>query len=233
MRLQIIVLVVITTTSLAAGFHPDHYPWRPEIELPRTDPFARLDDEVLPSPNRFRTASGAPGPDYWQQRVDYRIDATLDVETHSIIGAEDITYYNNSPDTLDYLWVQLDQNRFRSDSRGKRSQRAPNLDGGMSFDQLRSHLEKETFPGGFTITAVKDDQGQPLPYVVTDTMMRIDLPTPLPPGADLSFSIDWTHRIVPTNKFGARSGFGGRRRRHLHPAGRRDAAHGCRAAASF
>ncbi|MBG79679.1 MAG: aminopeptidase [Phycisphaerae bacterium] len=207
MRILIGLIVLSCIASTAAGLHPDHHPWRPEIELPRTDPFARLDDEVLPSPNRFRTASGAPGPDYWQQQADYRIDARLDTQTHSIIGQETITYYNNSPDTLDYLWVQLDQNRFKADSKGKMSQRAPNISGGMSFDDLRSHLEKEKFPGGFNISAVVDGQGNPLPHVVTGTMMRIDLPEPLEPDEQFVFSIDWTHRIVPTNKFGARSGF--------------------------
>ena len=207
MRILIGLFVLGCIASTATGLHPDHHPWRPEIELPRTDPFERLDDAVLPSPNRFRTASGAPGPDYWQQQADYTINAVLDTESHSIIGEETITYYNNSPDTLDYLWVQLDQNRFRPDSKGKRSQRAPDISGGMSFDDLRSHLEKEKFPGGFNISSVVDGRDKPLPHVVTGTMMRIDLPTPLEPGNQMDFSIDWTHRIVPTDKFGARSGF--------------------------
>ena len=194
-------------TLPAQAWHPDDHHWRPTQELPREDPFARLDDDVLPSPNRFRTASGAPGPDYWQQQVDYDIDATLDTDTHSLIGMEHIRYHNNSPDTLDYLWVQLDQNRFRPDSKGKLSQPAPDLSEGMSFDNLRSHLGKEQFPGGFTITAVLDEQGEPLPHVVMDTMMRIDLAKPLPPGEILTFSIDWTHRIVPGDEFRARSGY--------------------------
>ena len=71
----------------------------------------------LPQPNRVRTASGEPGPDYWQQRADYRIEATLDPATHRLTGTETITYTNNSPHNLDYLWLQLDQNLFASDSR--------------------------------------------------------------------------------------------------------------------
>ena len=202
---SILLIGLCATTVLA--WHPDHHHWRPEKELPREDPFARLDDDALPTPNRFRTASGAPGPDYWQQQVDYRIDAILDTEDHKIIGKEHITYHNNSPDTLDYLWVQLDQNRFRPDSRGKMSQPAPDLENGMSFDALRSHLGKETFPGGFQISSVLDSMGQPLEHMISDTMMRIDLPTALEPGDVFAFSIDWTHHIVPREKFRARSGY--------------------------
>ena len=207
MKMLPTLAVLILAATTAHAWHPDDHHWRPEKELPRTDPFARLDDDALPSPNRFRTASGAPGPDYWQQQVDYDIDATLDTENHSIIGKERITYHNNSPDTLDYLWVQLDQNRFRPDSKGKMSQPAPDLSNGMSFDQLRSHLGKENFQGGVNITAVVDARGKPLPHVVTGTMMRIDLPQPLRPGGQIEFGIDWTHLVVPRENFRARSGF--------------------------
>ena len=198
-------MLLMASTSFA--LHPDEPHWRPEIELERKDPFARLDDDALPSPNHFRTASGAPGPDYWQQQVDYKIKAELNTEEHRVIGSEEITYYNNSPDTLDYLWVQLDQNRFRPDSRGKLSQTAPDLSRGMSFDSLRSHLGKEDFAGGMNITRIVDSKGRDLEHVITGTMMRIDLPSPLEPGDRFEFSIDWNHLIVPSDEFGARSGF--------------------------
>ena len=203
MRLMMTCVIALTTPVMA---HPDDHPWRPERTLPRTDPFARLDDMELPSPNRFRAASGAPGPDYWQQQVDYDIDVRLDAETHRLVGSERITYENNSPDTLHWLWVQLDQNRFRPGSRGLRARRAPNLDHGMSYDGLRSRLEQETFPGGVTIHAVNDGAGKPLEHIIDDTMMRIDLPKPLPPGGVQQLQIKWESMIVP-DTIGGRSGY--------------------------
>lgn len=207
MNRLILLLSLLVMTISSFAIHPDEMHWRPEITLERDDPFARLDDDALPSPNKFRTASGAPGPEYWQQRADYRIKATLDVEEHRVVGSETINYHNNSPDTLDYLWVQLDQNRFRSDSRGKLAQTAPDLSRGMSFDSLRSHLGKERFDGGTNITAIKAADGSELAHVITGTMMRIDLDSPLEPGDTFEFSIDWNHLIVPSDEFGARSGY--------------------------
>ena len=198
-------LCVMALTTLATA-HPDDHPWRPERTLPRTDPFARLDDMELPSPNRFRTASGAPGPDYWQQQVDYTIDVTLNTEAHRIEGSERITYKNNSPDTLHWLWIQLDQNKFKPESRGRMARRAPNLNSGMSFDGLRSQLESEDFPGGVTVQSVTDGNGKALDYIIDDTMMRIDLPTPLAPGRTTKLDIEWSSLVVP-DTIGGRSGY--------------------------
>ena len=199
-------MLLVLTLATVASAHPDDHPWRPERLLPREDPFARLDDAELPSPNRFRAASGAPGPDYWQQQVDYDIDVRLDTETHQLQGREAITYHNNSPDTLHWLWVQLDQNRFRPNARGQLATTAPNLSLGMSFDGLRRHLGRETFEGGLHINHIVDDRGDPLVFTVDDTMMRIDLSTPLKPGETLRFSIDWTGAVVPDDIAG-RSGY--------------------------
>ena len=107
------IAAVLGLTGAATG-HPDHHPWRPEQTLDRADVFERLDDRDLPSPNRYRGASGAPGPDYWQQQVDYDIDVELDAKTHRLIGTERITYHNNSPDSLHWLWVQLDQQALQA-----------------------------------------------------------------------------------------------------------------------
>ncbi|MBT7352469.1 MAG: hypothetical protein HN811_08395, partial [Phycisphaerae bacterium] len=134
MRSHILLMLTITTIVSA---HPDDHPWRPNRLLPREDPFMRLDDAELPSPNRFRAASGAPGPDYWQQQVDYDIDVRLNADTHQLEGSESIVYHNNSPDRLHWLWIQLEQNRFRPDARGQLAETSPNLDNGMSFDGLR------------------------------------------------------------------------------------------------
>jgi len=202
MRISVIVLCCAS----AATAHPDHHPWGPDRTLDRQDVFERLDDRDLPSPNRFRAATGEPGPDYWQQKVDYDIEVTLDQHDHRLIGSERISYHNNSPHTLHYLWVQLDQNRFRSDSRGRMAERAPNLDSGMSYDSLRYHLDREAFEGGVDITRVQNAKGDNLAHVIDGTMMRIDLPEPLEPGRTLRFDIDWSSAIMP-DPIAGRSGY--------------------------
>ncbi|MEE3001535.1 MAG: M1 family metallopeptidase [Planctomycetota bacterium] len=160
------------------------------------DRFRQL-DELLPTPGRVRSASGAPGPDYWQQKVDYDIEVTLDADLHRLIGSESITYYNNSPDTLEYLWVQMDQNRFREDSTGRLREPAPNLDGNQSIRWLQSIKDRKEFQGGVEVKRVEDSRERPLPHVIVDTMMRIDLEQPLKPGESYTFEIDWEANIVP------------------------------------
>jgi hypothetical protein len=179
------------------------------------DKFRQL-DELLPTPTTIRTASGAPGHAYWQQRADYSIRATLDENRRAISGAETITYHNNSPDTLSYLWVQLDQNIYKRDSDARMTATVPSRDAwarargpeeGYKFDALRSVLEKSTFDGGFNIGAVKDAGGRPLHTVINRTMMRIDLPQPLKPGAKVAFSIEWRYNINEQKVLGGRSGY--------------------------
>ncbi|MEN0063289.1 MAG: M1 family metallopeptidase [Myxococcota bacterium] len=160
------------------------------------DPFRQL-TEVLPDPNEVRLASGAPGPAYWQNEADYVIDVSLDPETHVLTGSERITYRNRSPHSLTYLWVQLDQNRFRNDSIGRLSETGPNLDEEVGLWWLvRAHARSQ-FDGGMTVGRVVDAGGKPLPHTIVDTMMRIDLPRPLKPGGTVRFGIDWSHQIVP------------------------------------
>ena len=125
------------------------------------DKFRQL-EEVLPTPNTYRTASGAPGRGYWQQRADYVIDVELDDERQRILGTERITYQNHSPDTLKYLWLQLDANIFAPDSDAALTATAPNLDGSVSYKRLQSLLVRETFDGGVKITSVRDASNQPL-----------------------------------------------------------------------
>jgi hypothetical protein len=181
---------------------------------PFDDKFRQL-DELLPTPNTIRTASGAPGHAYWQQRADYTIRATLDEAKRAITGAETITYHNNSPDTLSYLWVQLDQNIYKPNSDARTSAILPSRDAwkgatpetGVKFDSLRNMLEARTFNGGFNIASVKDTSGRPLNYVINRTMMRIDLPQPLKPGARLSFSVEWNYNINEQKVLGGRSGY--------------------------
>ena len=160
------------------------------------DPFRQL-TEVLPDPNDVRLASGAPGPDYWQNEADHVINVTLDPETHVLDGSERITYRNRSPHRLTYLWVQLDQNKFRDDSLGMLSETGPDLNQDVGLRWLmRAHAQSQ-FEAGMTIHRVVDSAGRPLPHTIVDTMMRIDLPRPLGPGGTFRFGIDWSHTIVP------------------------------------
>ncbi|WP_080053842.1 M1 family metallopeptidase [Spirosoma aerolatum] len=163
---------------------------------------------LLPTPNTFRTASGAPGKDYFQNRADYDIKATLDDAIQKITGSETITYHNNSSDALPYLWLQLDQNLFRPDAIGNTSRtNSINADRGMSFQQLNQGGDLATKDYGHKITSVRDAAGKPLRYTINQTMMRIDLPQPVSPGKSVSFSIDWNFKIVDVKAVGARSGY--------------------------
>ena len=169
------------------------------------DAFAQL-DYLLATPTDSRLATGAPGPGYWQQRADYDIAVTLDDEEQRITGRETITYHNNSPHDLPYLWLQLDQNRFRRDSDDMLTKTAPDF-AQFSYGALASLLERRRFEGGVTIDAVTDADGEPLPYTVNRTMMRIDLAEPLAAGERLSFSVAWSHNIIDATVVSARGGY--------------------------
>ena len=158
------------------------------------------------TPNDYRTASGAPGAAYYQQRADYVMDIKIDDETQRLYGEETITYTNNSPDVLAYLWVQLDQNIRKKDSPSllKNSQSMDQVSQLSSF--ANNHLG-DPFDGGFNIEHVLDAQGKPLPYIINQTMMRIDLPTPLQSGGQVSFSIKWWYNINNHVVNRARSGY--------------------------
>ncbi|SVB32474.1 uncharacterized protein METZ01_LOCUS185328, partial [marine metagenome] len=169
------------------------------------DPFKQIDD-LLPTPDEQRRASGAPGPGYWQQRADYLIDVELDEAKHRIIGSEKITYHNNSKDTLDYLWMQLDQNLFDPKMIAAQSRTTSGLSG-LSFNNFEGLLQAQKFDGGYKITAVKDVTGKPLKHVIVQTMMRIIPPSPLKPGQKITFSVDWNFKIVDATKMRARMGY--------------------------
>jgi hypothetical protein len=163
---------------------------------------------ALPTPNTTRAASGAPGKDYWQQRADYDIKVELDEANNKIIGSEVITYYNQSPDVLRYLWLQLDQNLFAKNSPGPIT-RTGGIDPTMSTAGLAALGENYYASGeyGYRITAVRDKAGKPLTNTINQTMMRIDLPTPIAPGQSFVFSIDWNYKIIEFAKGGRRTGF--------------------------
>ncbi len=167
--------------------------------------FKQLYDEFA-TPNMFRTASGAPGPAYYQQQADYKMDIELDDVNAKLSGSETITYTNNSPDELKYLWVQLDQNMRAKDSK------SPLIEGGgygpvTSASRFVSSYMKEPFDGGFNILEVKDANGNKLEYMINMTMMRIELPTSLKSGQQFSFFIKWWYNINDHVKDGGRSGY--------------------------
>ncbi|ADB41057.1 M1 family metallopeptidase [Spirosoma linguale] len=163
---------------------------------------------LLPTPNTFRTASGAPGKDYFQNRADYDIKATLDDTKQHITGSETITYHNNSGDALPYLWLQLDQNLFRPDANGNTTEtNSINAQRGMTAEQLDPSSVLKGKDYGHKITAVRDQAGKALKYTINQTMMRIDLPQPVGPGKSVVFSIDWNFNIVDAKATHARSGY--------------------------
>jgi hypothetical protein len=151
-------------------------------------------DQLLPTPNEYRSGSGAPGPKYWQQRADYVINAELNDTNQSISGSETITYFNNSPDVLKYLWLQLDQNINEKNSFTAMSDDNSMRDS-TTTRTLAADLKLHDFDGGFKIKSVKDASGKPLPYAINNTMMRVDLSESLAPGKQMSFSVEWSFNI--------------------------------------
>jgi len=174
-----------------------------EVSRTNTNVFRQLGTE-LPTANSYRTASGAPGHEYWQQQVDYDMQLSLDDNTQRIDGSETITYTNNSPDELLYLWLQLDQNvRSTSSDSYKISESSwSNRESFKSVNKL-----EPTFDGGFNIVSVKDISGKSLSYTINKTMMRVDLPRALKPGYEFKFSIDWWYNINNRMEIGGRSGY--------------------------
>ncbi|MFW6124336.1 MAG: M1 family metallopeptidase [Acidobacteriota bacterium] len=160
--------------------------------------------QELPTPNQYRSASGAPGPEYWQQRADYDMAVELDEEKQRIYGEETITYFNNSPDSLSYLWLQLDQNIREKNSLSEKVSTS-RITEPMYFRSLQG-LHSD-FDGGFKIEYVKDEKGKDLSYEIVDTMMRVDLPEDLSPDSKYSFKIKWWYNINDRQKTHGRSGY--------------------------
>ncbi len=170
-----------------------------------TNKFSQMYD-LLATPNMFRTASGAPGPAYYQQQADYKINVELDDKKSKLSGSETVTYYNNSPDTLEYLWVQLDQNQAAKTSQTPlaESQRMEQVFPAGNFANKFLKQEQER---GFNIEFVKDIKGNALSYSINQTMMRINLATPMKPGEKFTFSINWWYNINNYRQDGGRSGY--------------------------
>ncbi|WP_417860089.1 M1 family metallopeptidase [Winogradskyella sediminis] len=167
--------------------------------------FKQLYDEFS-TPNVFRTGSGAPGPGYYQQQADYKMDIEIDDVNAKLYGDETITYTNNSPDELGYLWVQLDQNMRAKDSKTPLIGRSGIAPASLSSRVVKSYL-KESFDGGFNIVHVKDVNGKDLPYTINRTMMRVELPRAMKTGDKFSFQIKWWYNINNHVTDGGRSGY--------------------------
>ena len=167
--------------------------------------FKQLHEE-LPTPNVYRTASGAPGHEYYQQTADYLIDVELDEINNIIHGKETITYTNNSPDVLSYLWVQLDQNIRAKNSHGQLTSTS-SMGNEMSFGSIKRMHDRMNFDGGFKLEKVTDTNNKNLSYKINETMMRIELPKALKKGQSFSFKINYHYNINDRLKIGGRSGY--------------------------
>lgn len=197
LRLLSAIFLILTSVCFCFG----------QSKTKPSDKFKQL-EENLPTPNDFRTASGAPGARYWQQRADYVIDVELDDQNQRIVGKETITYKNFSPDTLSYVWVQIDQNIFAKDSLEQKTETAPDFTGanGLPLSAVEQ-LAARTFDGRVNITSVRDARGNALKTLLNETMLRVDLPAPLAPGGTFVFSIDWNFAINNQRVTGGRTGY--------------------------
>ena len=191
------LLFLLGTAQETNNSHKGHY---------NQSKFRQITD-LLPTPNTYRSASGAPGKDYYQNKADYQMDIELiDKKQPVLKGSETITYYNNSPDNLEYLWIQLEQNRRAPDSYTDQI-----TDDGKNI-MLRpgnfiSKYTNQGYKGGIHIIKLTDKNGNPLPYTINHTMMRVDLPQPLKSGEKYQLNIDWWYNINNFTEDWARSGY--------------------------
>ncbi|MGI4728215.1 MAG: M1 family metallopeptidase [Janthinobacterium lividum] len=160
---------------------------------------------MISDPNMYRSASGAPGPKYWQQRADYEINANLNDDKQRLDGTETITYYNNSPDPLTYLWLQLDENQHRKDSQGSTTGESKMQDK-MSLRQLQSIMGNNLDLGDHVLS-VKDANGNNIPFTINETMMRLEMPKTLMPGEKFKFKVAWFYNISDRLTIGGRGGY--------------------------
>ncbi len=189
----ILVGAILLTVNLFAQNNTDQSKFRQMYDL-------------LPTPNVYRNAAGAPGHEYYQQKANYDIAVEIDDEKQTLKGSETVTYINNSPDALEYIWVQLDQNVRAKDSDTYKTQTgAIDKEKGVQMETLkRLHID---FDGGFKIQKVTDASGKALPYTINKTMMRIDLPKPLASKSSFSFKVEWWYNINDRIAIGGRSGY--------------------------
>ncbi len=193
-----IMRIVIIACFIGWSFVANAQNWQGKFEQLGTE---------LPTPNEYRNAAGAPGAKYWQQQADYIIDVTIDENTLKLTGSEQITYTNNSPDKLSYLWVQLDQNVRKKNALGTQIGSRSMRDSITAKSIMRYTDDYNGYDGGFKIVAVKDAQGNDLRHTIVETMMRIDLPKVLATGNTFTFSIDWWYNMYDRMLVGGRGGY--------------------------
>jgi aminopeptidase N len=170
------------------------------------DKFRQLEGEEWPTPTDYRNASGAPGYRYWQQKVDYDVQARLDEAKRTVSGSQTVRYVNNSSDALPYLWLLLDQNQYKRDSIEAMTETVSGDK--ISLAEVRRLKRLKEWEGGFTITAVRDASGKALPFTVVDSLLRIDLSQAVAPnGGETSFSIEWSFPMAENKVVGGRSGY--------------------------
>ncbi len=185
------LLILLVTLFSFSTLQSQTQPWQGKFE-----PI----DNLIPPPNTYRTASGAPGKAYWQQRADYKIKVSLDEKNNVLSGEETITYYNNSPDDLNYIWIQLEQNVNK-----KGNEDFGDVFGGVSDSistrQMQFLTRAVDFPSGYTIKNIKDGSGKDMTSYVNNTMMKVMLNQPLKSGSTLSFSLAWSYPITDRSMF--------------------------------
>ena len=199
-KIRLLGFFLIFTTSFIAS---------QEVKVPighkNDNKFKQLYEEFS-TPNRYRTASGSPGKDYYQQKVDYTMNIILDDKNSKLYGDENINYKNNSPDELSYLWIQLDQN-IRGDYNMEDMKTSSGIPEMSSIDSFVEEFTSEKFVGGFNIEKVLDENGRPLRFTINKTMMRVDLPNPIKSGQEFNFSIKWWYKINNHVPLRDRSGY--------------------------
>tara|TARA_R110000868_G_scaffold2321_7_gene17310 strand:- start:25512 stop:27947 length:2436 start_codon:yes stop_codon:yes gene_type:complete len=212
------ILPIIALAAAAASFNLAAAQPVQQTSSDWRDAFRQLEDEDWPTPNRERRATGAPGPDYWQQQVDYDIDIRLDEREKTLTGSASIHYTNNAPDVLDFLWFQLEQNRFRPDSIAVMTETVGGGDRSagrvgaampteMSAAGLRRRHQIAQDGYGYNIHSVTDADGNPVDYTIVDTLMRVDLDEALETGDSVTLNIEWDYRLIETGVIGGRAGW--------------------------
>ncbi|SKC75348.1 M1 family metallopeptidase [Ohtaekwangia koreensis] len=199
MRLLFAIILTCVLIRVSAQTQPDAKSWKGKFE--------QL-DQVLPTPNSYRTGSGAPGQNYWQQRADYVINVEVDDKTQLLTGSETVTYHNNSPESLTFLWLQLDQNILADNNMTSQTKTGVVRDSvPAGFFNMMTGVKTSDYKGGYTIKSVKDAAGKSLPYTINQTMMRVDLPAALKTGEKFTFSVEWSYTEYNRQIFNQRGGY--------------------------
>ncbi|NNC51376.1 MAG: M1 family metallopeptidase [Flaviramulus sp.] len=186
-----LLLFLSISLILLPNINAQNQPWQGKFEP--------IDNLIAP-PNTYRTASGAPGRDYWQQRADYKIKAIIDEKNNTLAGEETITYFNNSPDELSYVWMQLEQN---VNKKGNEDFGSINniMKDSITTRKMQFLTRAIDFPAGYSIKYVKDGNGNNLKTLVNNTMMKVKLNSVLKPGESTTLDIAWSYPITDRSMY--------------------------------